>query len=224
MSQPTYGYTFDKEGNIKNEKEYLSYSAIDLWRKDKEAYRRRYYEGEPSFTSPFTVLGTEVHRQVEHGELILNKHPVDKYKHEVKVEAELDGVLVLGYIDMLETKNNRVVDLKTSINPWDRVKVQQLKQLPLYQLLVRELYGRCSQYASVIWLETKWQEEEGTTIMCGDFELEQTTAPRQLVLTGKQVTIPRRIEQYERDNVREWVVKAAVEIAEDFKQWMLSPS
>jgi len=222
MSQPTYGYHFHEDGTIKNEKEYLSYSAIDLWRKDKEAYRRRYYEGEPSFTSPYTIFGSHVHKMVEDGHMTLKKHPRDVYKNEVKIEAEIEGVHLIGYIDLFDPVKYRVSDLKTAIKPWTQVSVQQLSQLPFYQLLVKKVYGKVSQYASLVWLGTAWVDGTIETVSCGGFEMENSLTPRHLELTGQQEVFTRRIEAWERERVQDWAVKSAGEIAKDFKQWRLT--
>ena len=215
-----YGYSFDKDGNIKDDKKHLSFSAIDLWRKDKHAYRRRYYEGEPGFTSPFTVFGTEVHRQVEKGELEIKGHPAEWYDHEVKVEASIDGVEMLGFIDRLRNRAPlRVVDIKTSINEWRMSDVQKLDQLPYYVLMLRENGIKASQYTGVLWLETQWVDGEKRHVEVSGFSAEQEVSPRHLALTGKQVYLSRRVHLHDLDRVRGIIIQAGKEINEDFELW-----
>lgn len=214
-----YGYTFHADGTRNGDKKHLSYSAIDLFRKGKNAYRKRYYIGEPAFTSPFIVFGTEVHRQVEHGELEIKGHPAQWYDHEVKVRADIDGVQMLGCIDMLEKHKQRVVDIKTSINPWTLSQVQALDQLPLYVLMLRENGIKASQYTGVLWLETQWCDGETITTDVSGFSAEQEISPRHLELTGKQVFLRRRVLLDDLDRVRGIITSTAKEIAEDFEIW-----
>jgi hypothetical protein len=211
-----YGYSFDKDGKKKGYKEYLSHSAMELWRKDKLAYRRRYYDGEPSFTSPFTVFGSEVHKLVEDGKLLIDKHLPNEYHHEVKLEASIDGVHVLGYLDMLHKDTLSVTDIKTSINPWTSLMVYKLDQLPLYQLLIKENYNKKDRTARVAWLETCWVTDEVHTQDVKGFTLEVQRPTQHLELTGVQKVIPRKIDGWELTAMREKIVDVAEQIHKDF--------
>lgn len=214
-----YGYTFNKEGERTGLKDTVSYSALSLWCKDKEGYRKHYYVGEPSFTSPYTIFGTEVHRKVEHGEIVIPKFPHEDYIHEHKVEASLAGVPVLGYLDMTHKETHAVVDLKTSKNVWTSADVQKLDQLPLYIALLREHRDFVSLWATVICLETTWVQDDVPTISVGGFEVEQDSN-RRLALTDRApVVLKRRVYNYDIERVVEWVKVTAGEIAEDFKRY-----
>ena len=200
----TYGYHFHTDGTIKKEKEYLSYSAIDCWKKSKDEYRTRYYHGAPAFTSPFTIFGNKVHKMAEDGELEIVGHNKE-YQHEIKIETDIDGVNILGYIDMYHPDTHSITDLKTSVNPWTQVMVQKLDQLTLYQILVKKMHRKVDKKASLVWLETKWEDGH-------------------LALTGKQQLFTRIIERWERDNLRDTIVAVANEISTDFEQFKLSPT
>lgn len=217
-----YGYTFNTEGERTGTKDTLSYSALSLWCKDKEGYRKHYYIGEPSFTSPYTIFGTEVHRKVEHGEITIPGIKHDEYTHERKVEATLSGIPVLGYIDLCHKETHAVVDLKTSKNPWSLSDVQKLDQLPLYIALLREHHKKVSLWSSVIWIETAWVQDEATTVSVGGFEVEQDSN-RHLALTDRApVLLKRRVYNYDIDRVVDWVKATAEEIAKDFSAYKLS--
>lgn len=208
MNTKTYGYTFHKDGSVKGEKTHLSHSAIDLWLKDKNRYREQYYTGSESFTSPYTVFGNKVHKKVEEGEIIIPNHPHTEYEHEVKMEASIGGVHILGYLDLFHPGLYTVSDLKTSISPWTQVMVHKLDQLPLYQLLVRENYNKVGRKAKLVWLETTWKETN-TGI----------AATRELALTGRQEVFERIIYKYELDALSDKVVRVADEINQDFELW-----
>ena len=212
----TFGYTFNHQGERTGTKDTVSYSALSLWCKDKNKYREHYYQGAPGFTSPYTVFGSLIHRKVEHGEIVIPKFPHDEYHHERKVEAELGGVNVLGYIDMCHKETHAVVDLKTSKNEWTAATVQKLDQLPLYIALLREHHDKVSLWAHVIWIETTWVQDEVPTISIGGFEAEQDSN-RRLALTDRApVPLKRRVYLHDVARVTDWVKVTAGEIAEDF--------
>jgi hypothetical protein len=203
-----YGYHFHTDGTIKAERDTLSYSGIDLWRKSKEQYRDKYYENKGSFTSPFTIFGTEVHRKVEDGIITLPEHNTEDYEHEVHIEAPIDGVQVQGYIDLLHKTTRSVTDLKTGLKAWDSSMVQKLDQLPLYTLLLREHHSKVSLWVKLVWLETAWE-----TTSKG---LAET---RTLTLTGTSKVFKRRLYLHDLDRVRDLITSTAKDIAEDFTLW-----
>lgn len=214
-----FGYTFNPQGERTGTKNTVSYSALSLWCKDKQKYREHYYQGVPTFTSPFTVFGTEVHRKVEHGELVIPGFPHTDYEHECKVEATLSGVPVLGYLDMKHKDTHAVVDLKTSKNVWTAADVQKLDQLPLYIALLREHYEKVSLWARVIWMETHWVQDDVPTISVNGFEVEQDGNSRLALTDRAPVALKRRVYNHDIKRVVDWVKVTAGEIAEDFANW-----
>jgi len=188
---------------------YLSYSACTLWNKDKPEYRRRYYEKQPGFTSPYTIFGKEVHQLIEDGKLAVKDHPHDLYTNEMRIYTHIEDVPVLGYIDLIREDTYALSDIKTSINEWTQVTTEKLLQLPWYQLLIRNKYGKCSSWARVVWLETEWRSEKkgiGST--------------RHLALTGKQEVFHRRTNKHERDTIRDMIVRTAQEVSDDYTYWL----
>lgn len=214
-----YGYHYHKDGTIKNEKDYLSYSAINLWRKDRKSYRSIYYLGKSSFTSVYTVFGSGVHKLVEDGSMIIDGFPTDEYEHEVMVKTSIDNVKMIAYIDLLHKTKRKVIDIKTGKSPWTATDVQKLDQLPYYVLMLRENGIKASQYTGVLWLETQWVEGESDTVSFQGFELERTVKPRHLALTGKQVYLSRRVYLHDLDRVRGIITSTAREIESDFTEW-----
>lgn len=215
-----YGRTFHENGTPKGFKYHLSYSAIECWLKNKPEYRKRYYEGAPSFTSAFTIFGNEVHKQVEMGELSIGT-PKTAH-HELKLEGNIKGVHVLGFIDVFNEPTHTIYDLKTSINPWTQVLVEKLDQLIVYQLLVRENYNKCDKMSHVIWLETKWTVPVSEEKSVKGFTMECTTSQPQLELTGRQEMFTRSVAKWERDRVQSMIVATADEIDKDFAQYLFN--
>lgn len=217
-------------------KGYLSYSAMELWRHDPVAYRKRYYEGEPYFSTPYTEFGNKVGGALEEltpdgfekaisfipgGEHL---HKVERYsKPEYKVTVDILGVPVLMYLDSFEPTDNAILEYKTGIkskagkDPWDRVKVRKHKQLTIYSLGIRELHGAYNPDIKLIWMETKWSQVTAA-VEFGSKTFQQTYTG--LKLTGHVETFHRRIEDWELDRTAEIIRATAEQISEDYTIWL----
>jgi len=124
-------------------KKYLSFSQLTLWSKDREAYRKRYYEGIPMPDTEYTLFGREVHTAIDTD---------PKFKDirldtaEKKIAVDIDGVPVLGYIDTFDQHTCDFGEYKSGIRKkdgkprWTQSLVQKHEQLPFYSLLRQEKY------------------------------------------------------------------------------------
>jgi len=200
----------------------LSYSSLTLWKRDKKAFRRRYYEGDTSFSTAYTMFGKEIAEALERGE-----HPnVPKYKEsEVECRVEIDGVPVLGYLDSFDPKKNRILEYKTGIATpdgkprWTNLLVHKHDQLPFYSMLVEEKYGAVHKEVRLLWLETSWGEDL-KEYYSEELGMTLSMNVNRLKLTGKFEMFKRSIDPWERDEMRAWVSKSAEEIAEDFALYL----
>lgn len=206
-------------------KPYLSWSSLNLWSKDKEQFRARYYRNEKLPDTPYTIFGRAVHDLLENDEG-LNHIPRYPLK-EVKLQTVIEGVPILGYIDSMEDSHTRrFIDYKSSIrNPdgsskWTELEVQKLDQLPFYSMLIYENYAgpnkvkKGNHRAKLIWLETQWKQEPhqfGSCTLIGDGS--------ELELSGYYEVFERVIEPWERQRMKEWVVKNAQEISDDYSKY-----
>lgn len=211
-------------------KDYLSYSALSLWKRDPDGYRKRYYEGEPYFSTPYTEFGNKVGGELEamaKGEIddyfdpILHKVPY--YSNpEQKIEVDIAGVPFLMYLDSFDPDSLEILEYKTGIvgpggrEPWGRVQVRKHTQLPIYTLGVKLKYGSYNPKIKLVWMETKW-----STV---DHELkfqDKVISERRpgLKLTGRVETFEREIADWELDRMENIIRKAAEEISEDYIQW-----
>ena len=206
-------------------KPYLSYSAMDLWMRDPAAYRKRYYIGEPYFSTPYTEFGNKVGNALETGKFfdpILKDVP--RYSGmEHKIEIDVLGVPFLGYIDSYNPKTKAILEYKTGIRskegvkPWNRVKVRKHKQLTIYALLVREKYGDYNPNIKLVWMETKWSTVETTQTFCGK---KLTSSAPGLKLTGVVEEFVRKIDPWELDRMAKIIRNAAEEISADYTKWL----
>lgn len=209
-------------------KPYLSYSAMDLWLRDKQSYRGRYYLGEPYISTPYTEFGNVVGGALENRDWenpvlqpVIGKVPQgNSPEHEISVD--ILGVPFFGKLDDLHLDTLAIEEYKTGIRnlkgeaPWDRVKVRKHKQLSLYSLLVRTKFGSYNPDIKLTWMETKWGN------ICKQVEFGGSTVEdcRQgLFLTGHVEIFHREIREWELDRMANIIRKAAEEISEDYKQW-----
>lgn len=189
-------------------KSYLSYSAFSLWEKDKDAFRRRYYENEKPFETSETIFGKTVHELLS---------PDGEKKIEVQLTPDLK---LLGYIDSFNEEDLGIVDYKTGhLNPkgkapWDRVKVQKHKQLVFYSLLVQLQYEKFNPIVKLEWLETRFKDKsvefDGHMLV---------TKSRELELTGYKEMFERRIYKWELEKLKKEIKKVACDISDDYTIW-----
>lgn len=209
-------------------KKYLSYSAIDLWQRDKDSYRLRYYLNDPYFSTPYTEFGNVVGEALEHrdwdnpilapvrGKVPQGTHP------EHKIEVEIAGVPILSYLDDFHLQTYAIEEYKTGIRdaqgkaPWDRIKVRKHKQLTLYTLMVWRKYGSWNPEIQLTWMETAWGQ------VCREVEFAGAKiqeCSKSLYLTGHVETFKRTIREWELLRIEEIIRTVAEEISEDYKTW-----
>jgi hypothetical protein len=197
---------------------YLSYSAFTLWQKDKDAYRRKYYLGEPSFENAETIFGKKTAEHLEDNE-IEGVIVYDTREYRIEVELE-EGLKLLGYLDRFNSPTLSILEIKTGHLdskgkvPWDKIKVQKHKQLVFYSLLVKLKHGKVDPVTILQWLETKFQKESREF---GGHVMEAET--KKLELTGRIETFKRRIYKWEIDKMKEEIISVAKEISNDYTQW-----
>ena len=196
-------------------KSHLSFSALDLWRRDKVRFRRRYYEDIKEPDTVYTLFGRAVHAAIDKDPLYEKiRLPVA----EKKIEVETCGVPLLGYIDTFNPASFAWKEYKSGIRKpdgsprWTQADVEAHDQLPFYSLLLEAKFGVKSNHTELIWFETEFEEEAqkiGGVIVGGE---------RHLRLTGHYEVFSRRIYQYDRERMKKWIRKAAKEISADYKQ------
>ena len=201
--------------NFNLPKKYLSYSALNLWWRDKDAYRRRYYENERTPDNVYTLFGREVHEMLETDHHLIN---IPRFpKREIMLEAEIGGVPVMGYLDGFDPDDNSILDYKTSMKEWTQLDVEKLDQLPFYAMLVKANYKKLPKMTHIVWLETRWKQVEekvGSVVMEGDGS--------ELELSGRFETFDRKIGMKEVERMKARVVESAREISSDYQRYLVS--
>lgn len=197
---------------------------MSLWNRDRESFRKRYYEGEPYISTPYTEFGNKVGGALETGELFddtLQKVP--RYSEmEYKIEEEIEGVPFLMFLDSFDPESLSILEYKTGIKsktgeePWNNVKVRQHIQLPIYTLGVAHKHGAFKPDITLVWMETKWSTVT-TEVPFGSKVMKQTGPG--LKLTGRVEKFNRTIAEWELERMRKLIRQAAEEITEDFSKW-----
>lgn len=204
-------------------KGYLSNSACDLWERNPQDYREKYYLNQPGFSTPYTKFGKEFAEDIE-------KHP-EKYPHipkgsiaEFPVKWVIADVPVLGYFDSFNPVTKEIFEYKTSItdgsSKWDEIKVRKWKQLPFYCMCVNEMFGTYNPLVRLIVLQTEWGEDCVETKFGSQLirECEKKLRFAPGALENPKV-FERHIEQWEVDLMKERLVRIAGEISEDYTRY-----
>ena len=211
-------------------KGYLSYSAMELWLRDKDSYRERYYLEEPFISTPYTEFGNEVGKALEdrnwkHPAIKKVKGKVPHQTHpEYKIVTTVKGVKVLGLLDDFNKKTKFIEEYKTNIRDkdtgrlkWNRVAVRKHKQLPFYTVLVRSEFGEWSKDIRLTCMETEWFEEKVPTKL-GSSKIYHVE--KKLRLTGHVEQFMRTIKEWELDRMEDLIRQSAEEITKDYKLWL----
>lgn len=211
------GYKFHKDGTT-SDRTYISYSAHALWKKDKEEYRRRYYEGLDGHVNQEMIFGKHIAEQLENGGAIKGLKLYDKSEEALNVK--LGDINLKGYVDSFDTKRIRFIEIKTGHLdskgnvPWNDLKVAKHAQLVWYYMMLKMKYGKCNPLCHLIWLETRFKNK---SVEYNGRQLETTS--RELELTGRIEKFKRKIEEWEVEKLKKDIIKTVEEINQDFQLW-----
>jgi hypothetical protein len=198
-------------------KQYLSYSAIDLWYKNKPEFRKRYYEGKKPIETRYTIYGKTAHESIDKDPELAHIPRLETKEHDIRVN--IGDVPIRGFIDTFNPNTNQFYEYKTGLkmadggSRWTIDKVNNHRQLPFYSLLIREKYGSYNPNTLLILLETDWVKD---SIKHGGVEV---IISEELKLTGRCEMFMRKITDKELDETKDWLLKAAEEIVTDFDWW-----
>ena len=217
MTNYILGKVFHKDGTT-SDRDYMSYSSHSMWKKDKNAYRKRYYEGEESFTNAEMIFGKIIAKKLENGEKIKGLKLFAKCEEPMNVKVE--GIKCKGYADnfcpvKIKFKEFKTGHLDSKGNPpWNNVKVAKHVQLVWYYMMLKVKYGKCNPNCELVWLETEFKKN---TIEYQGHVLEGVG--RELKLTGKIEKFKRKIEEWEVEKLKKEILLTAEEIHNDFITW-----
>lgn len=198
---------------------YLSYSAYTTWKTNKDAYRKRYYEGGKPFETPETRFGKQMAEAMENDHIDF-RHVPHFSVTELPIEVEIEGVKVYGKLDSFDPDTLQFLDHKTGHAdkngnpPWDRVKVAKHGQLPWYSMMIKEKYGNVHDTCLLVWLETEVKKPYI------EYKGHKLGLNKEINLTGRIETFERVIEEWEREKIKKDLLVVAREISEDYKKFI----
>lgn len=187
-------------------------------------FRDKYYLGKPSITTPEIIFGKKIGKMMEDPTEVkkcpvlstITNFPIKEHR----IEIDIGGVKVMGYLDQFDPTPCAIVEMKTGHvsqdgdEPWDQYKVEKHKQLDWYSMMVEEQHGKVQNECELIWLETDWKEDFIT------YKGHKFSKGRQLYLTGKVKTFKRYVYEWQRKKIKEDIIQAAKEISEDYTEWL----
>jgi hypothetical protein len=199
-------------------KPHLSYSQMSMWLRNKDQYRERYYLNGPSFETRESIFGKTTAKMLEDGvkDKVLDRVPRYHFK-EYRIEQEICGIPFLAVLDSFQKSTGSILEYKTSKNPWTPLMVQKHLQLDVYSLLVKLLHGYVDPWTKLVWIETEYTPElqqVGSRQLLGE--------SNQLRFTGRIEIFKRRIPEWERQMMKQKIVRVAQEISEDYQLFLQS--
>lgn len=114
----------------------LSYSQLAAWEYSPEEWHKRYVLNEPFYGTPETEAGNRIGDQVGSHTCPLGLHNIGT--KEYKLTGEVDGIPLIGYIDIWNDTDLHLHENKTSYNQsrWSQKKADEHGQLTMYALML----------------------------------------------------------------------------------------
>ena len=205
-------------------KSYLSYSAWALWHKNKNQFRKRYYENEPSFETRESIFGKRIAALLEEKKYdsTLAKVPRGK-KTEFEINTHIGDIPILCYLDSCTEKTKSLFEIKTGRIRWNQKRVNMHDQLVFYAMAIQARFGSYDPFTLLCWLET---ELVGRKETIGGIDFENDDQRDKLVqLTGRMMVWTRKITPRQINKMKKSVWQTAQEINNDWEEWKkLSPA
>lgn len=194
-------------------KPHISWSQMNCWMTNKERFRKEYFENSDKLDTKYLRFGKGIAELIEkgkHKELLPDL--VVYEKPEFKMQCEVMGVPMLGFLDGYDLVKNVFLEYKTGKHPWTQAKVQKHDQLTLYATMLKQLTGKIPEYCDLFWIETK----EGA-VEVEDFWRRNE---KEINITGKIVAFHREFDKREIGRMECVVQKAAEEISDAYREFI----
>lgn len=195
---------------------YLSWSALDLWEKNPERFKREYFEQQSKLDTKYLRFGKGFAKSIEDGSVKQTLPELIVYKeieYQIK-DVKINEVPILSFIDSYDPDEHVFREYKTGKNPWNQVKVQKHGQLVFYAVGLKAKHGNMPAYCDLDWIETKEQAVDVT-----DF---WSTVDKKLSLTGKITSFRRYFDMRELERMEERIERVAKEISKAYHEFIKS--
>ena len=193
-------------------KNYLSYSAMNDFYYNRKRFQDKYYRGIEGPVTPELAFGKKIGELLENGDESL-AHISHGDVAEKKLEFEVDGIPILGFIDSFRTEDSFIYEFKTGKTPWTQGRVNKHFQLDVYSLGVEILEGKVNDDCMLVWMETERIERPvGGRVSHHD--------AYSIQFTGKVKEFTRTITSDDRAAAFDKIVTIAQDISEDYTDWL----
>lgn len=190
---------------------YLSYSQMSTWKKSKRDYIRQYFFGERFEGNAYTDFGGDIGSALENNDFsaytkeeqeFLNTLPrLDQFERKVRLEFK-EGFYVTGFIDTNSSDFKKIKDYKTGdMSKEAEYDNDNYTQLEIYAMALEQETGILPEEAEVILIERTGNAFKG----------------EELKLGSQFKVIPRSLDVFRLETVRQDIVKIAYEISEYYK-------
>lgn len=181
-------------------KNYLSYNAWSMWRRNPEQFKKEYFKNQDGIDSKYLRFGKNAAEGRESRDLKEGQFT------EYELKTEINGVNFIGYIDFYDSNTHTFEEDKTGKNPWTQAKVQKHEQLTFYAMALKAIKGKMPEYCDLIWKETKDGAEGG---LSNDVEF-----------TGKIMTFRRYFDEREIIRLEKQLLESALEVSKAYQDWI----
>lgn len=202
-------------------KQYLSFSQYSLWRSNKDAYRKRYYENIKSHETRELLFGKKIAKMLEKKDY--TEYPIlAKVKqgshNEYEIKVKINGVPVLAYLDSCTPKTGKIYEYKTGKVIWDQKRVDEHEQLPFYAASMKAKHGKYNPIVDLFWLPTYVLPVKE---IIGGIEFKASDSPSaEICLTGELFPFKRTLSKIDIAQIEYDIKKTAEEISEDYTGWL----
>lgn len=168
-----------EEFNVFEGQPYLSYSQYSKFIKDYKGYVHQYFFGDPFLGNAYTEFGTKIGEALEKGDFsgftdrekkTLELVPrLDEFERQVI--WDLEGFVVMGYIDTNDNKNgevNTVIDYKTgATSKEDEYDSEEYDQVAIYCAAIGQETGVYPEEGMVVLIERNGNAFRGEGLRLG---------------------------------------------------------
>lgn len=153
---------------------YISWSAMQTFKRDREQFIRHYIYGEPhEFTNPSMDFGAEfantLVRRKKHDDPVMDiilrsipKLPCAEYEIKAQVPSKYGKFTALGKLDQFAPNSCDFDEFKTGMRKWTQNTAQNHGQMKFYAMLVYLKFGIVASKKSLIWIETAYDDDPYT--------------------------------------------------------------
>ena len=200
----------EKNKDIILPKQHLSWSQFSMWKSSPDRYKREYFTKGRRLDTEALRFGKSFADSIENGTHKDQAPDLKVYSVvEHKIRLEINGVMILSFLDTYEPSTNLFREYKTGRVPWTKAKVQKHGQLLFYATALRAETGKMPEYCHLDWIQTKHAVAED-----GDF---WARAKKELVITGNIKSYEREFDERELDRMEKEILQVATEISNAYK-------